>query len=84
MLGGSLLAHRVRQLQEVESGPFDITLTVELQQMNASDLNTTIERLTSAIGPRLAQDRATFHISAKPTVESYLQEDLCLPAREAA
>jgi len=84
MLGGSLLAHRVKQFQEYEPG-FDITLTVELQQMNAKDLNSTIERLTSVIGPRLAQDRATFHISAKPTVgKSRLQEALYFLAREAA
>ena len=36
MLGGSLLAHRAQHSQERESGLFDITIVVELQQMHAS------------------------------------------------
>ncbi len=82
MLGGSLLAHRA---QRRESGVFDITIAVELQQVNAKDLSTTVERLTSVIGPKLAGDRATFHISVKPTVdELHLQGSLCFPKRDAA
>jgi hypothetical protein len=82
MLGGSLLAHR---LHRHESGAFDITIAIELQQVNAKDLSTTVERLTSVIGPQLAGDRATFHISVKPTVERlHLQGLLCFPKREAA
>ncbi|MGA9472159.1 MAG: hypothetical protein WBV36_06830 [Terriglobales bacterium] len=64
---------------------FDITITVELQQMHAKDLNTTVERLTGVIGPRLARDRALFHINVKPTVENPdLQSALRFPEREAA
>ena len=37
MLGGSLLAHRAQQSQEWEGGLFDITIAVELQQMQAKD-----------------------------------------------
>ena len=85
MLGGSLLAHRSLQLQESERVLFDITITVELQQMNAKDLSTTVERLTSVIGPKLARDHATFHVSVKPTVEKpYLQGLLRFPERDAA
>ena len=81
MLGGSLLAHRAQR----ESGAFDITIAVELQQVNAKDLSTTVERLTSVIGPQLAGDRATFHISVKPTVdELHLQGLLRFPKRDAA
>ena len=81
MLGGSLLAHRLQR----ESGAFDITIAIELQQVNAKDLSTTIERLTSVIGPHLAGDRATFHISVKPTVERLLLQGLLsFPKREAA
>src|SRR5678816_1839808 len=82
MLGGSLHAHRA---QRRESGAFDITIAVELQQVNAADLSTTVERLTSVIGPQLAGERATFHISVKPTVDNlHLQGSLCFPKRRAA
>ena len=82
MLGGSLLAHR---LQQRESGAFDITISIELQQVNAKDLSITLERLTSVIGPQLAGDRATFHISVRPTVERrHPQGLLSFPKREAA
>ena len=85
MLGGSLLTHRAQQSQEGERGLFDITIAVELQQMNAQDLSTIVERLTSVIGTELARDQATFHISVKPTVDKpYLQELLCFPERDAA
>ena len=63
MLGGSLLAHRAQHFQELESGLFDITITVELQQMHAKELTTTIERLTNVIGPILARGRASFHVN---------------------
>jgi hypothetical protein len=66
MLGGSLLAHRAQHFQEWEGGLFDITITVELKEMHAKELSTTVERLTSVIGPKLAQDRASFHVNVKP------------------
>jgi hypothetical protein len=85
MLGGSLLAHRTQHSPEGESGLFDITLTVELQQMHAKDLSTTVERLTGVIGPKLARDRASFHISVKPAVNKLDQQpSLFLLERDAA
>ena len=66
MLGGSLLAHRAQQSHGCEL--FDITIVVELQQMHAKDLSTTVERLTSVIGPKLARDQASFHVNVKPEV----------------
>ena len=83
MLGASLLTHRARR--ERESGLFDITITIELQQMHAKDLSTAVERLTSVIGPTLARDRALFHINVKPTVDKLdLQPSLFFPERDAA
>jgi hypothetical protein len=83
MLGGSLLAHRTQQ--NCESGLFEITITIELQQIHAQDLNTTVERLTSVIGPRLARDRASFHISVKPALDKLdAQPSLCFSERDAA
>jgi hypothetical protein len=85
MLGGSLLAHRARQSQAWEGGLFDITIVVELQQIQAKDLSTTVERLTSVIGPRLARDRASFHINVKPAAGKLdVQGSLCFPERNAA
>jgi hypothetical protein len=85
MLGGSLLAHRAQHSQEWESVSFDITITIELQQMHAKDLSTTVERLTSVIGPKLARDRASFHIDVKPAVDKLDQQpSLCFPERIAA
>jgi hypothetical protein len=82
MLGGSLLAHGA---QRRESELFDITIAVELRQVSAKDLSTTIERLTSVIGPKLAGDTATFHISVTPTVNKLpLQGSLSFPKRDAA
>lgn len=82
MLGGSLLAHRA---QRRESRLFDVTISVELQQVNAKDLSTTVERLTSVIGPKLAGDTGTFHISVKPTEDKpHLQGSLLFPKRDAA
>jgi len=85
MLGGSLLVHKAQRSQECESGLFDITIVVELQQMHAKDLSTTVERLTSVIGSKLARDRASFHINVKPAVDRLdLQPSLCFIEREAA
>ena len=84
MLEGSLLVHRAQQSQEWE-GLFDITIAVELQQMQAKELSTTVERLTSVIGPKLARDRASFHINVKPAVDKLdAQPSLCFPERDAA
>jgi len=83
MLGGSLLTHKAQQ--EWESGLFDITITIELQQMHAKDLSTTVERLTTVIGPKLARDRASFHINVKPAVDRPdRQPSLCFPGQDAA
>lgn len=85
MLGGSLFAHRAQRSHSSKSGLFDITIAVELQQVHAKDLSTTVERLTSVIGPKLAGDRASFHIQVKPTVDKNgLQPSLCFLEREAA
>ena len=83
MLGGSLLAHRAQK--EREGGLFDITITIELQLMHANDLSTTVERLTTVIGPKLARDRASLHINVKPAVDKLDQQrSLCFPERDAA
>lgn len=85
MLGGSLLAHKAQRSHPGETGLFDVTIAVELQMVHAKDLSTTVERLTSVIGPKLAGDRASFHISVQPAVNKRdLQPSLFLLERDAA
>lgn len=85
ILGGSLFAHREHEFEEGGKSLFDITITVELQHMDAKDLTTALERLTSVIGPKLARDQATFHINVKPSSHLLkLQGSLCFPELDAA
>jgi len=65
ILGGSL--HDRKAEQELECGSFDVTLSVNVQRMHASEVNTTLERLTAVIAPRLADGKASFHINVQPT-----------------
>jgi hypothetical protein len=85
ILGGSLLTHRAQQFQEGERPLFETTITVQLQQLDAQALSTTVERLTGVIAPMLTRDQATFHISVTPTVDKPdLQGLLRLQERDAA
>jgi hypothetical protein len=64
---------------------FDITITIELPQMHAKDLSSTVERLASVIGPNLVGDQASFHVNVKPAVDKLdPQPSLCFPERVAA
>lgn len=67
ILGGSLFSGKVGS--RLGSGPFNITVTIELQQMRAQDLNGALESLTAAIGSSLADDRASIHINVQSAVE---------------
>jgi hypothetical protein len=85
MLEGSLLTHRARQGHGSEDGLLDITVVVKLPDMHAKDVSTTVERLTSVIGPKLARDRASFHVDVKPAVDKLnLQGSLFFLERDAA
>ena len=85
ILGGSLFAHRDQLSQECERVLFDLTITVELQQMDAKDLTTTLERLTSVIGPKLAREQARFHVEVKPSADTLKSQGLLrFPERDAA
>jgi hypothetical protein len=85
MLGGSLSVRRKRQLREGEGALFDITITVELQHMDAKDVTTTLDRLTNVIAQQLARDQAALHIKVQPTGERRDQQrSLSFPERDAA
>ena len=85
VLGGSLFAHREQASQEGENKLFDVTITVDLQQMHGKDLTATLERLTSVIAPKLARDQAALHISVKPSAGRLkLQGSFRFSERDAA
>ena len=82
MLGGSLHTHRV--LQEHDGVLFNISMTVELQQMHAKDVSATIERITTVIAPKLAREGAKFHVSVKPVEKPDVQPWLRFQELDAA
>ena len=85
ILGGSLFGHREHSAQERESKLFDLTITVDLQQMAAKDLTATLERLTGVIAPKLARDQATFHVEVTPAAGRLKsQGSFRFPERDAA
>ena len=85
ILGGSLFAHREHQSQEGEHALFDITITVELQELYAKDLTTTLERFSSVIAPKLAREQAMLHIDVKPSLDKIKSQGLlCFQERDAA
>jgi hypothetical protein len=67
ILGGSLGEQKLEP--RLERGSFDLTLAIDLRNMHANDVNATLENLTNAIGPMLAQGRASFHIYVQPAVK---------------
>ena len=83
MLGGSVLAYKAQQ--EGKRELFDIAIAIELHQVHAQELSTTVERLTAVIGSKLARDQASFHINVKPVVDKLdVQPSLFSPKQDAA
>ncbi len=70
MLGGSLFAHRAQQFQDSESVLFDVTFTVELQQIHARDLNTTCAKAIQ-IDPERQEE---FLFALRAACAQYLRE----------
>lgn len=67
MLGGSLIGQDGHSSGVSENVCFDITITVQLLELPAGDLNGTLERLSSLISQKLEPIRATVHIDVEPT-----------------
>jgi hypothetical protein len=66
MLDGTPLSERPASATGHANVLFDLTITIELKQMNSKDVNTAIERITRLIGPRLGQGSAAFHTKVEP------------------
>jgi hypothetical protein len=69
ILDGSV-RERVERLpfEPLTNGPFDITLTVELRDLYAHDVNAVIDQVAESIGHRLADTRASLRASVQPAV----------------
>lgn len=50
---------------------FDLSITIELKQMNCKDVNAAVDRITRLIGPRLGQGRACLHINVEPVAADH-------------
>ena len=64
LLGGAPLpdgsAHDHNDMQ------FDLTITLELRQLNTLSVNAVTERISRLIGPRIAEQRACSHVKVGP------------------
>ena len=67
MLGGSLIGQDGHSSGVPKNHCFDITITVQLLELQAEDLNGTLDRLSSLISQKLEPIRATVHIDVEPT-----------------
>ena len=67
MLGGSLIGQDGQSSGVPTSSAFDITITVQLLELRAEDLNGTLERLSSLVSQKLEPMRATVHIDVEPS-----------------
>lgn len=76
MLGGTPLSDQADSNKDQDIVHFDLTITIELKQMNPADLNAAVERITRLLGPRLDQGRGCFHIDVKPVADRGKAEDL--------
>jgi len=85
MLGGGLGSHRKPQPGKCEGDLFDIRIIIQVKQMLARDVTTTLEKLSNVIALHLASEQATLHINVKPKVDKLSSEGtLALPERDAA
>jgi hypothetical protein len=67
MLGGTPLSEQPADVAADHNAVrFDLTITIELKQLDSKDVNTALERITRLIGPRLGQGRAYLHANVEP------------------
>lgn len=66
LLGGAPLPDTPGPIRDRDAVHFDLTITLELRQMNTLGVNAVIERISRLIGPRLDQRRACFHVKVEP------------------
>ena len=69
ILGGSVVGHELQNVHRPTGALFEVTLTIRIQHMQAEDLSTTLEGLTSLISPQLVRGQASFHINVEPKVD---------------
>jgi hypothetical protein len=67
MVGGTLQPRNANPPQKDESFVrFDLTITIDLKQMESNELNDVVEGVAGLIAPSLGQGRASCHINVEP------------------
>jgi hypothetical protein len=66
MLGGTPLSEQPASTADRDAVLFDLTITIDLKQMDSKDVTAALERITRLIGPRLGQGRAGLHANVEP------------------
>jgi hypothetical protein len=51
-------------------GRFDLGISIALKQMEAKDVNATLEGITDLIKRKLGRGRASFHIDVEPVADT--------------
>ncbi|MGC2209933.1 MAG: hypothetical protein WA532_07455 [Candidatus Korobacteraceae bacterium] len=54
---------------------FDLTISIELKQMNSKDVNAAVDRISRLIGPRLGHGRAGLHINVEPVSAARIADE---------
>jgi len=71
MLGGTPLSEGSDPPAGRDGLVFDLTISIELKQMDSKDVNAAVDRITRLIGPRLGQGRACLHINVEPVAAGH-------------
>jgi len=71
LVGGTLTSQQARSAPKDGSVLFDLKITIDLQKLEAKELNIAVETLTGLIGPKLGRAGASFHINVEPVVDPY-------------
>lgn len=70
IVGGRLVDYRASHLDQKQTYLFDLSVTVRIPHMEASELSATIENISRVIGPKLGHSRASLHINVEPVIAS--------------
>jgi hypothetical protein len=63
ILGGTLFAQKDKARTPVL---FDMEISIQLKDVDASDVTTAVKGITDAIRPSISRGRASFHINLEP------------------
>src|SRR3954462_5284195 len=64
IIGGSLVEYHESHRQQLQL--FDLTVSINMAEMEAGELSTVIEGLSRVIAPKLGRSRASLHVNVEP------------------